>query len=549
MAAAEGLKMYTNPVIPGDWSDPGVVRVGEDYYSVRSSFGWQPGLHVAHSKDLVHWEYIGFADTGNAFGLCHGITDAGIWGSDIGYNPNNQTFLIYAPVRGEIRVFSSGDPAGPYKDGGRLVKGYDPGFFADDDGSLYLTKAGGEIYRLTPDGLRVEDDPLVTVCGGEGPEIFRRNDYYYYIISPGGTRPYQDHMIMSYRARSLGGPWVEDPENPVMHAPHTTNATLPGPGHGEVFQAHSGEWYLTYHAYEISHYSLGRQMCLEPVVWTDDDWWRPTNGRIPSEHSQAPSLKQVACRMQDSDEFDSAVLGKQWFFHAEPDYSGRSWSLTERPGFLRIKTCEGDISSSSVATNLFLQRIMHKAFDIVAAVTFDAQDGNEAAGIHLYHDPMKSIWLTTTVVDGQKMFEVGVYDKPFASDIDPAQLEPYEIMKTLRAAPKVKTVLARADNTIGNTVFLKMSIDGHEHVRFFSSSDDESWTAIDAEVNFGDSWHCSLRSIAPGSPDLGWVGCGRDNVWTGAVMGVFACRDGAAQSRDADFQSFRITQQCGKPRA
>jgi hypothetical protein len=149
-------------------------------------------------------------------------------------------------------------------------------------------------------------------------------------------------MIMSYRAKSLKGPWQEDPANPVMHAPHTTNAKLQGPGHGEVFQAHNGQWYLTYHAYELSHYSLGRQMCLEPVTWTDDGWWRPVNGRIPSEQNQAPKLKQVAYQMQDSDEFDSAVPGKQWFFHTEPDYSGSIWSLTEKPGNLRIKTSEGD---------------------------------------------------------------------------------------------------------------------------------------------------------------------------------------------------------------
>ena len=35
-------RTYTNPIIAGDWSDPGVVRVGEDYYSVRSTFGWRP---------------------------------------------------------------------------------------------------------------------------------------------------------------------------------------------------------------------------------------------------------------------------------------------------------------------------------------------------------------------------------------------------------------------------------------------------------------------------------------------------------------------------
>ena len=45
---------YTNPILPGDWSDPGVIRVGDDFYSCRSSFGWQPGIPIAHSRDLVH---------------------------------------------------------------------------------------------------------------------------------------------------------------------------------------------------------------------------------------------------------------------------------------------------------------------------------------------------------------------------------------------------------------------------------------------------------------------------------------------------------------
>jgi len=537
---SEKGEIYYNPIITGDWSDPGVVRVGEDYYSLRSTFGWQPGLHIAHSKDLVHWEYIGSADLENAFDIPHGLTGPGIWGSDIGYNPNNKTFLVYAPVRSEIRVFYSETPEGPYKDGGKVVNGYDPGFFADDDGTLYLTKTGGEIYTLTPDGLRINGDPIANVAGGEGPEIFRRDDYYYYIISPGGTRPYQDHMIMSYRSKSLQGPWEEDPSNPVMHAPHTTNAKIQGPGHGEVFQAHNKEWYLTYHAYELSHYSLGRQMCMEPVIWTDDDWWRPKNGRIPSETNPLPSLEQVPYKLQDSDDFDSTILGKQWFFHTTADFTGKYWSLTEKPGYLRLITQKGDISSPAVANNTFLQRVMHKTFDIVAEVTFDAQSGNESAGIHLYHDPEKNIWLTTTVVDGKKVVEVGKYDKPFRSEVDPANLTPDEIMKTLREAPKEKSILARVDNTIGNTVFLKMSIDGNETVRFSYGPDGEKWATIDTEVYFGDSWHNSILGKEAGSPDLGWVGCGRDNVWTGTVMGVFACKNGATESKNADFRCFEV---------
>ena len=54
-AGTGGAWQYTNPVIKGDWSDPAVIRVGEDYYSLRSTFGWQPGLALAHSRDLVHW--------------------------------------------------------------------------------------------------------------------------------------------------------------------------------------------------------------------------------------------------------------------------------------------------------------------------------------------------------------------------------------------------------------------------------------------------------------------------------------------------------------
>ena len=533
-------EMYRNPVIPGDWSDPGVIRVGEDYYSVRSTFGWQPGLHIAHSKDLIHWKYIAFADIQNAFGLPHGITDAGIWGSDIGYNPNHKTFLVYAPVCGQIRVFYAENPAGPYHDGGPVINGYDPGFFADTDGSLYLTRTGGEIYRLTMDGLRVQGDVYATVAGGEGPDIFRRGDYYYYIISPGGTRPYQDHRIMSYRSKNIRGPWAEDPANPIMYAPHTTKARLQGPGHGDLFETQNGDWYLTYHAYELTHYSLGRQMCLEPVVWTEDDWWRPKNGRIPSEHNVRPSLKQVAYQMQESAEFDSGTLGKQWFFHTTPDYSGQSWSLTDAPGCLRIKTQPGDISSPTAATGLFLQRVTRKTFDITTALTFDAQNGNEAAGLHLYHDPERCIWLVSTVANGSKIFEVGFFNKPFTPGVDPSALEAAEITRILSTNAKEKHILARQDNRIGNTVYFRMRIDGQEHVRFAFSPDGNHWTDLGVEINFGDSWHAALLGKVPGTPDLGWVGLGRANVWTGTCMGIFACQNGASGATNADFHFFRV---------
>ncbi len=45
---------YTNPVIDADYSDPDVIRVGDDFYLTASSFNCVPGLPILHSKDLVH---------------------------------------------------------------------------------------------------------------------------------------------------------------------------------------------------------------------------------------------------------------------------------------------------------------------------------------------------------------------------------------------------------------------------------------------------------------------------------------------------------------
>ena len=53
--------MFVNPILGGDYPDPTILRDGEDYYMTHSSFDYQPGLTVFHSRDLVHWEPISFA--------------------------------------------------------------------------------------------------------------------------------------------------------------------------------------------------------------------------------------------------------------------------------------------------------------------------------------------------------------------------------------------------------------------------------------------------------------------------------------------------------
>jgi beta-xylosidase len=54
---------YENPVVRGFNPDPSVIRVGEDYYLVNSSFSFYSGCPIRHSRDLVNWELIGYAST------------------------------------------------------------------------------------------------------------------------------------------------------------------------------------------------------------------------------------------------------------------------------------------------------------------------------------------------------------------------------------------------------------------------------------------------------------------------------------------------------
>jgi xylan 1,4-beta-xylosidase len=532
---------FSNPILPGDWSDPGIIRVGDDYYSVRSTFGWQPGLPIVHSKDLIHWEYIGHGFTTHPK-LQPGDTRFGIWGVEMGYNPNTKQFLIYAPTRdGELFVYYADKPEGPYQSkslGANL--GIDPGFFADDDGRLYLLLNKGPIHELAADGLSIKASAAPIDRTGyrlfEGPDIFKHGGYYYLLFSDGGTLPHEPSTISCLRSKSLQGPWEKDPANPVMFATDS-GARFEGPAHGTLLETQKGQWFIIYHAHETAYYTLGRQTLMEPIEWTADGWWRPLKGKVPSALNAFPDLPQVPLHLAQSDEFASAELGLQWFFTCAPDFAGKAWTLKENPGSLRIFTQPGDLSSIDALPGIFQQRFIDKSFSIETRLTFDAAQGREAAGLHLYHDPLMNLWLASTIADGKKIISVGKYNLGRRSD------------------------LWSVPNPHGNTLHLKIVLDGKESATFFFGPDGKTWTQIGQPVYIGASGH-HLRDNLRGDPDLGWVGRYKDstatpaeiagtpnprlpnrqgNVWTGATLGLFAVRDGATEPHPADFDFIHVT--------
>ena len=267
---------YTNPILYGDYSDPDVVRVGEDFYMISSSFTYVPGLPVLHSKDLVHWELIGYAARRLPFARYDKPAHkCGIWAPSLRYH--NGTFYIYVCMPDEgLFAFTTKDPAGEWechyvKD----VTGWiDPCPLFDDDGRAWLvhgfaaSRAGINnvlyVHKLSPDGLTVLDKGKMVYDGAdhnditvEGPKAYKRDGMYWILCPAGSVRPgYQ----LALRAENIYGPY----ERRVVLGQGNTPITGPHQG-GWVNDGHGKDWFI--HFQDMDAY--GRVTHLQPVDWSD----------------------------------------------------------------------------------------------------------------------------------------------------------------------------------------------------------------------------------------------------------------------------------------
>ena len=165
---------YHNPVQRGFFPDPSIIRVGDDYYMVNSTFHMFPCISVSHSTDLVHWRIIGYAITDPGWAR---ISDKdggrGYWAPDISYSDGR--FYITATLRcneGEEEkriqmVTSSLRPEGPYEEPWWIHEdGIDSSIFHDDDGRKYmLINRGARIFELSSGCRRKLTEPKLLWYG------------------------------------------------------------------------------------------------------------------------------------------------------------------------------------------------------------------------------------------------------------------------------------------------------------------------------------------------------------------------------------------------
>ncbi len=411
-------RQYHNLVQRGFFPDPSVIRVGDDFYMVNSSFQYFPAIPISHSRDMVHWHIIGHAITNPEWLDLSDIRDShGIWAPDISYVDGK--FYIFAPLRlnGDgIRgndvlrrqlVMVSDRPEGPYSKPVCLeVDNIDPSHFVDDDGSRYIvTAAGATVVPLTPDSLALDGESRVVWAGTgercpEGPHIFKKDGWYYAMLAEGGTG--YNHGINVARSRELFGEYENSPYNPVMRQ-RDPEAPIQRAGHGTLVQDQKGKWwcyYLCGRPNEGRYTTVGRETALDPVEWTGDGWFTVNNGNGPSLTQTVPDLPECVFSRNTFDDFDSEKLNLEWEFVRNPDNG--SWSLTERPGWFRIWTRDGQLSERR-AKNTLVRREQELTYRAETKLEFSPDRDGEQAGVVCYYSTVTYARFALCCEGGRKL--------------------------------------------------------------------------------------------------------------------------------------------------
>lgn len=356
-------KQAQNPIIFADVPDMSMIRVGGTYYMSSTTMHMSPGVPIMKSKDLVNWKLIAYAyDTLaslDALNLENGKSTygRGSWASTIRFHKGTFYVSTFAQTTGRTHIYSTKNlEKGPWKVSSFKPSYHDHSLFFDDDGKVYMIYDAGrlKLVELNADlsGVKPGTTELVIIenasapagnninLQAEGSQLFKVNGKYYLfnITWPrGGMR-----TVVIHRADKITGPWEGRLALQDL-----------GVAQGGIINTKKGEWY----SYLFRDYgAVGRIPYLVPVKWEDGWPVLGVDGKVPTS-LDLPASKGLIPGIVASDEFSRkkrhVALPLVWQWNHNPD--NRLWSVSERKGFLRLKTGRID-TSFLLAKNTLTQR-------------------------------------------------------------------------------------------------------------------------------------------------------------------------------------------------
>lgn len=509
--ADQGNGTYKNPIIDADYSDPDVIRVGDDFYMTASSFNAIPGLPILHSKDLVNWQLIGHAlkrqPPFEHFSKAqHGN---GVWAPSIRYH-KGEFYIYYGDPDFGIYMIKTKDPTGDWEEPVLVEAGsgmIDVCPLWDEDGQAYIayayagSRAGIKsiiaIKKLSPDGTKTLDEGTIVYDGHafdptiEGPKLYKRNGYYYIMAPAGGV---STGWQLSLRSKTIYGPYER-------HVSMAQGATpINGPHQGGWVTTQTGEdWFI--HFQDKGAY--GRVVHLQPLKWLND--WPVIGDDVDGKGTGQPVLVHKkpavgkAYPMQtppESDEFNQIALGKQWQWQANPQ---ATWSfLYPEIGALRLYTQQVADSVRNLwdVPGILLQKFPTEEFMATTKVTFHPHEKleNEKTGL---------------IIMGQSYAHLALMSKK-----DGIYLVYGEGLNANKGAQERLNTIKKLDS---NTLYLRVTVTKGAHCQFSFSQDGQQFEHINQTF-----------TAKPGQ-------------WIGAKIGLYSMRD--TQINDsgwADYDWFRV---------
>ncbi|OAH16487.1 glycoside hydrolase family 43 protein [Streptomyces jeddahensis] len=400
---------YRNPVLNADWSDPDVVRVGDDFYLTASSFGRAPGLPLLHSRDLVNWTLIGHAldrlEPAAAFAVPR--HDCGVWAPSIRHHDDRFWIFWGDPDHGIYQV-NAPEIHGPWtrphlvKPGKGLIDACP--LWDDETGEAYLVHGWARSrsgiknrltgHRMRPDATGLLDEGKVIVDGDtipgwftlEGPKLYRHDGWFWILAPAGGVETGWQGAL---RARDFFGPYEER----VVLAQGRTAINGPHQG-GWVRTASGDDWFL--HFQQRGAY--GRVVHLQPMRWGADGWPVLGDDGEPVLVHRKPDLPghPVAAPATD-DDFPGGRFGPQWQWTANPRDGWTSPHSGDGLRLICVRTGRplrgGDGHDLRRLPHVLTQRLPATAFTAEVELRLDSEEPGARAGLAVLGDAYSWIGL------------------------------------------------------------------------------------------------------------------------------------------------------------
>ncbi|MFD7814485.1 family 43 glycosylhydrolase [Streptomyces sp. NPDC059785] len=495
---------YRNPVLNADWSDPDVVRDGDDFYLTASSFGRAPGLPLLHSRDLVNWTLIGHALTRlePAREFTAPRHDCGVWAPSLRRHDDRFWIFWGDPDQGIFQINAPGI-SGPWtrphlvKAGKGLIDACP--LWDEETGEAYLVHAWAKSrsgvknrltgHRMRPDGTGLLDDGEVIVDGDripgwftlEGPKLYRHDGWFWIFAPAGGVETGWQGVL---RSRSFSGPYEE------RIALEQGGTGVNGPHQGGWVRTASGEdWFLHFQ----SRGPYGRVVHLQPLRWTTEGWPVIGDDGEPVGTHRKPDLPpQRPAAPATDDDFPGGRFGPQWQWTANP---GKDWATGHAGDGLRL-TCvrTGDAHDLRRLANVLTQRLPGIPAVVEVDLRLDSEEPGARAGLAVLGDAFGWIGLERAA-DGSVHLVHRFAESVAEHERDAAHPRP---------AP-------------GGRARLRIETSAGARCRFFA--------------DLGDG----PRPSGPVFAATPWR-------WVGALLGLFALApSGGGHAGAATFTSFRIT--------